>query len=118
MQIVNLLVLMVSGALLGIALRNLLGRASPIGVKSGWVAMVGFAAMAAYCFWKAREFRMSPATAGAMAAAQKFMILSLIGLMVSAVGVTRQKKQLRARKPTGPDPSTSGPPAPSPPATS
>ena len=94
MGIGNFLVLMVTGALFGIALRNLLGRGSTIGIRTGWAAMLGFAAMAAWCFWKSREFRMSPATAGAMAAMQKFMILYLIGLLLSAVGVTRQRKQV------------------------
>ena len=115
MGLANLLVLMASGALLGIALRNLMGRPSMTGIRSGWGAMVGFAALAAYCFWKVREFRLSPATAGAMVAAQKFMVLYLIGLLLSACGVTRQRKLLRA---TAPAPSTSDPPAPSPPATS
>jgi hypothetical protein len=109
MTLTNLLILSLTGGLLGIALRNLMGRPSMIGVRSGWVAMIGFAAMAAYCFWKAREFRLSPATAGAMAAAQKFMILYLIGLMLSAIGVTRQRKLLRAAPPP---PTSAEPPAP------
>lgn len=100
----NLLVLMVSGMLLGIALRNLLGRASKVGIVSGWISMVGFAGLAAYCFWKAREFRMSQATAGAMVAAQKFMVLCLIGLLLSAYGVTRQRKELRKTAAPAPPP--------------
>jgi hypothetical protein len=90
----NLLVLTVSGALIGITLRNLLGRGSPIGLRSGWAAMVGFAGLAAWCFWKSREFRGNPATAGAMMAMQRFMMLYLIGLLLSAAGVTRQRKLL------------------------
>ena len=63
--------------------------------------MIGFAALAAWCFWKSREFRMSPPTAGAMAAMQRFMILYLIGLLLSAVGVTRQRK-LTGKPPASP----------------
>jgi hypothetical protein len=96
----NLLILILTGALFGISLRNLLGRGSTIGIRTGWAAMLGFAAMAAWCFWKSREFRMSPATAGAMAAMQKFMLIYLIGLLLSAVGVTRQRKL--TRKPPAP----------------
>lgn len=91
----TLLVLMVSGMLLGIAIRNLLGRPSLIGIRSGWVAMLGFAGLAAYCFWKAREFQGNPAAAAAMVAAQKFMVLYLIGLLLSAYGVGVQRRKLR-----------------------
>ena len=94
------LALAATGSLLGMALRNLLGRASRIGIITGWISMVGFAALAAYCFWKVREFRMSPATAGAMIAAQKYMVLHLVGLLLSALGMTRQRKLLR--KPPAP----------------
>ena len=92
--------LVVTGSLLGMAIRNLLGRASTIGIKTGWISMVGFAALAAYCFWEAREFRISPETADAMVAAQKFMVLYLVGLLLSALGITRQRKLLR--KPPAP----------------
>lgn len=108
MGVANLLVLAVSGALLGITLRNLLGRGARIGVISGWVAMVGFAGLAAFCFWKSREFRMSAATAGAMVAAQKLMVVYLIGLLLSALGVTLQRKRLLHRA----APRSPGPPPP------
>jgi hypothetical protein len=96
----NFLVLMLTGALCGITLRNLLGRASTIGIKSGWVSMVGFAALAAWCFWRARALQSNPAAVGAMAMMQKLMILFLVGLLLSAIGVTRQRKLLR--KPPAP----------------
>lgn len=98
--IANFLVLMLTGTLCGITLRNLLGRGSPIGIKSGWAAMVGFAGLAAWCFWRSREFGMNPAAAAAMAKMQKLMILFLIGLLLSAIAVTRQRKLLR--KPPAP----------------
>ncbi len=96
----NFLVLMLTGAMCGITLRNLLGRGSPIGIKSGWVSMVGFAALAAWCFWRARALQVNPAAAGAIAMMQKLMVLFLIGLLLSAIGVTRQRKLLR--KPPAP----------------
>ena len=100
MGFANLLILALTGVLFGIALRNLLGHGSPIGIRSGWAAMIGFSALAAWCFWKVREFRMTPATAGAMASMQKFMVVYLLGLLLSAVGVTRQRKL--TRKPPAP----------------
>ena len=96
----NLLVLMITGALCGITIRNLLGRGSLIGIRTGWVAMVGFAALAAWCFWRSREFKMNPEAARALASVQKSMIVYLIALLVSAVGVTRQRKLMR--KPPAP----------------
>ena len=93
--IANFLVLMLTGALCGITLRNLLGRGSVIGIRSGWVSMVGFAALAAWCFWRARDLRANPAAAGAVMMMQKLMILFLVGLLLSAIGVTRQRKLVR-----------------------
>jgi Na+/glutamate symporter len=95
----NLMVLAVSGMLLGMAVRNLLGRPAKLGIVTGWISMIGFAALAAWCFWMARQFRTSAATAAAMAVAQKFMILYLIGLLLAAAGVTRQRKLLRKPPP-------------------
>jgi hypothetical protein len=101
MMLGNLLILALTGSLLGITIRNLFGRPSIIGIRSGWVAMIGFAAMAAWCFWKAREFGQSASTAGAQVAAQKFMTLYLIGLLLSAYAVTRQRRGLRKPPPPG-----------------
>ena len=98
--VANFLVLMLTGAMCGITLRNLLGRGSIIGIKSGWAAMVGFAALAAWCFWRSRDLQANPAAAGATAMMQKLMILFLVGLLLSAIGVTRQRKLLR--KPPAP----------------
>lgn len=109
MALANLLVLMVSGMLLGVAVRNLLGRPSLIGIRSGWVAMVGFAALAAWCFWRAREFRGNPAAAAAVVAAQKFMVLYLVGLLLSAYGVGVQRRKLRQAA-APPPPGTPSPP--------
>jgi hypothetical protein len=47
-----------------------------------------------------------------MAAAQKFMILYLLALLLSAYGVGVQRRKLHLQKPRAPGPSTSGPPAP------
>lgn len=95
MSAANGLLLLISVVLLALSLRNLLGAASRFGVVSGWVVMVAFAGLAAYGFWMARDLRASGAPAGAVAAAQKAMVLFLAGLLFSAYAVGVQRRKLR-----------------------
>lgn len=91
---------LIAAAALGITIRNFLAKPSRAGAVWGWISMVAFAGLAAYCFWKGEELRRAiPATPEARAAlaqvllrAQGLMIGSLIGLIVASLGAARQRK--------------------------
>jgi hypothetical protein len=95
---------LIAAAALGVSLCNLFGRASKAGIYWGWMSMMAFAGLAAYCFWMGEELRGSaPTTPESREAlvhvvlrAQALMIGSLIGLILSALGVTRQRRGLKS----------------------
>jgi hypothetical protein len=89
------IVLAISLGLLAITLRNLLGPPSTRGIALGWIAMLGFAGLSAFCFWKIRELRTMEGTAEAVALGQKFMAGYLVALLLSAYGVSAQRLKLR-----------------------
>jgi hypothetical protein len=89
------IVLAISVALLGITIRNLVGPPSPRGIRAGWAAMLGFAGLAAFCFWKIRELRGMEGSAEAITLGQKFMTGYLVALLLSAYGVSAQRLKLR-----------------------
>jgi hypothetical protein len=95
-------VLGISLALLGITIRNLLGPPSKRGIVLGWVAIVGFAGLAAFCFWKIRELRTMPDSAEAVALGQKFMAGYLAALLLSAYSVSFQRLKMRRGAGSGP----------------
>jgi hypothetical protein len=89
------IVLAISLALLAITIRNLLGPPSKRGILLGWVAMLGFAGLAAFCFWKIRELRGMEGSAEAIALGQKFMAGYLAALLLSAYSVSFQRLKMR-----------------------
>jgi len=95
-------VLAISIALLGITVRNLLGPPSKRGIVLGWIAMAGFAALAAYCFWKIQGMRGLEGSGESIALGQKFMLGYLFAMMLAAYGVSAQRLKLRREKPPAP----------------
>jgi hypothetical protein len=108
----GLLLYAVSGILLGIVIRNILGSPWRPGIVLSRIAMVGFSGVAAFFFWKARELRESQAPSEVVFAAQRVMLGALGALVMAAASVGVQRRRMRLQKPTAPAPSTSGPPEP------
>lgn len=55
------LVIAASAGFVGLALLALLGRGARHRLVGAWIAMVGFAGLAAFCFWRSVELRKSAA---------------------------------------------------------
>lgn len=55
----GVLVLVLTLVFIGLTVRNFVGAPSRFGVVSGRIAMLGFAALAAFFFWMARDMRAS-----------------------------------------------------------
>src|SRR5438105_10999122 len=108
----HLLLFAVSGVFLALVIRNILSSPSSFGIVSSRIAMVVFAAIAAFFFWKARDLRMTRAPSEIVFGAQRVLLGALGALVMAASSVGVQRRRMRLLKATVPAPSTSGPPAP------
>jgi hypothetical protein len=96
--------LVVSVALLGITVRNLVGRPAKAGLISGWIATVGFAFLAAFCFWRTRDLQLLHGPVEMIAAGRRFMVVFMAGLLLASWSVGVQRRKLRAAMPRPADP--------------
>lgn len=101
-----------SGLFLAVVIRNILGAPSRLSIVSGRIAMVVFAGIAAYFFWKARELRAGQAPTDIVFGAQRVMLGALGALVMAAGSIGVQRRRMRIQNAKVPGPSTSDRPAP------
>jgi len=98
---VGMITLALWAASLGVVLRNIFGAPSQRGMVAGRVAMVVFAAVAAFYFWTAQQGKTSGAGAAVIIPAQRIMIGSLLAMILAAYSVGAQRRKLRAQAAAG-----------------
>jgi hypothetical protein len=100
--------LVVSLGMLALVLRNIFGASNPRGILAGRVAMIVFAGLATYFLFTAHQGRVRQGNPDAIFAAQRYMIGSVLAMLLSAYSVGVQRRKLDKKQAAGkPQPPTS-----------
>ena len=104
----GVLVLAMSLGMVAMVLRNIFGAPHRRGILAGRVAMLVFAGLAAYFLMIAHQGKVRQGNPDAIFAAQRYLIGSVLAMLLSAYSVGVQRRKLDRKPAAGnPQPPTS-----------